>query len=64
MLFHSLVVAYIDPSAGGMRVQLLLAGTAGVAVLGNLFWTQIKATLGFKSKTPPESNGHDQPRGQ
>jgi CDP-diglyceride synthetase len=40
--------AYIDPSAGGMLVQLLLAGTAGVAVLGKLMWSRIKRMLGFK----------------
>jgi hypothetical protein len=38
--------AYIDPSAGGMLVQLLLAGTAGVAVLGRLFWGRIKRLFG------------------
>ena len=43
--------AYIDPSAGGMLVQLLLAGTAGVAVLARLFWMRIKRTFGV---APPE----------
>ena len=43
--------AYIDPSAGGMLVQLLLAGTAGVAVLGRLFWMRIKRVFG--GPTPP-----------
>ena len=50
MLFTDLLVCYIDPSAGGMLVQMLLAGTAGVAVLGKLFWTRIKTTLGFKAE--------------
>ena len=50
MLSHSFLVAYIDPSAGGMLVQMLLAGTAGVAVLGKLFWSRIKTTLGMKDK--------------
>jgi len=50
MLFDSLLVAYIDPSAGGMLVQMLLAGTAGLAVLGKLYWSRIKTTLGLKSK--------------
>jgi len=50
MHFHPFLVAYIDPSAGGMLLQLLLAGTAGVAVLGKVFWTRIKTTLGIKSK--------------
>ena len=49
-MLHSLLIAYIDPSAGGMLVQLLLAGTAGVAVLGKLYWTRIKTSLGMKSK--------------
>lgn len=43
--------AYIDPSAGGMLVQLLLAGTAGVAVLGKLFWMRIRRAIGM---APPE----------
>ncbi len=43
--------AYIDPSAGGMLVQLLLAGTAGVAVLGKLMWSRIKRVL-RRSRTP------------
>lgn len=54
--------AYIDPSAGGMLVQLLLAGTAGVAVLGKLFWTRIKRIFGASEtasspdiKSPPDA---------
>jgi hypothetical protein len=54
--------AYIDPSAGGMLVQLLLAGTAGVAVLARLFWTRIKRLFGAAdtlssadAKTPPDA---------
>ena len=31
-----------------MLVQLLLAGTAGVAVLGKLFWTRIKTVAGHE----------------
>jgi hypothetical protein len=55
--------AYIDPSAGGMLVQLLLAGTAGVAVLGKLFWTRITHLFGAsKPQAPPEAaqTGSDQ----
>ncbi len=53
MLSHRFLVAYIDPSAGGMLLQLLLAGTAGVAVLGKLFWTRIKTAVGIKDKPQP-----------
>jgi hypothetical protein len=44
--------AYIDPSAGGMLVQLLLAGTAGVAVIGKLFWQRIRRVFGATDTTP------------
>ena len=48
--------AYIDPSAGGMLVQLVLAGTAGLAVLGKLFWFRIKRMFGASDvKTGSES---------
>jgi hypothetical protein len=48
--------AYIDPSAGGMLVQLVLAGTAGLAVLGKLFWFRIKRMFGGSDvKTGSES---------
>jgi hypothetical protein len=54
--------AYIDPSAGGMLVQLLLAGTAGVAVLGKLFWARIRRFFGAAdsattsdTKLPPDA---------
>ena len=55
--------AYIDPSAGGMLVQLLLAGTAGVAVLGKLFWTRIKRIFGMTDPTDPgaSASGADRP---
>ena len=56
--------AYIDPSAGGMLVQLLLAGTAGVAVLGKLFWTRITHFFGVGKPTAPSETaetGSDQP---
>jgi hypothetical protein len=50
--------AYIDPSAGGMLVQLVLAGTAGVAVLGKLFWGRIKSLFGVReSETPASPSG-------
>ena len=40
------VFAYIDPSAGGMLMQLLLGGTAGVLVIGRLFWSRIRGLFG------------------
>lgn len=57
--------AYIDPSAGGMLVQLLLAGTAGAAVLVKLFWLRLRRMVGLPDKeseadqVPPHSAGND-----
>ena len=53
--------AYIDPSAGGMLVQLLLAGTAGVAVLGKLFWSRIKRIFGAAEAEPRVEGAQDPP---
>lgn len=43
--------AYIDPGAGGMMLQLLLAGTAGAAMVLKLFWRRI---VSFFRKGPTE----------
>ena len=56
--------AYIDPSAGGMLIQALLAGTAGVAVLGKLFWGRIRRLFGAADPEPSarsEPGGPEQP---
>ena len=54
--------AYIDPSAGGMLLQLLLAGTAGVAVLGKLFWVRIRRAVGLApAETQDTSTGEPAP---
>ena len=37
--------AYIDPGSGGMMIQLLLGGVAGVAVLVRLYWQRFLTLL-------------------
>jgi hypothetical protein len=44
--------AYVDPMAGGLLIQLLLAGAAGAAMVLRLFWRRIKA---FFTRSKPES---------
>ena len=34
--------AYIDPGVGGMLIQLLLGGIAGIAVIMKLYWERIR----------------------
>ena len=54
-----MIIAYIDPSAGGMLVQFLLAGTAGVAVLVKLFWSRLRGTFGLRDDSPPDATPTD-----
>ncbi len=35
--------AYLDPTTGSILLQGLLAGAAGVMVVGRLYWTRLKA---------------------
>jgi hypothetical protein len=42
--------AYIDPGAGSMLVQALLAAVAGVAVFGRSLWDRLKSWLRRKDK--------------
>jgi hypothetical protein len=44
--------AYIDPGSGGMLVQLLTGGAAGVIILARLYWRRLKDRLSPKSKAP------------
>lgn len=44
--------AYLDAGTGGMLLQLLLGGVAGIAVVGKLYWHRVKTALGFKVDEP------------
>jgi len=41
------VFAYLDPGTGGMLIQIILGGVAGLAVAGKLFWHQLKSFFRF-----------------
>ena len=48
--------AYIDPGVGSMILQIILGGFAGVAILGKLFWKNIKSFFrGRKTKEMDET---------
>lgn len=46
--------SYIDPGAGSMLLQLLLAGAAGLLIALKLYWKRIKVHLGFKAESDEE----------
>jgi hypothetical protein len=54
MTMH-LILAYIDPGAGSLLIQLLIGGLAGLAALVRFRWNRIKAA--FTRKPQEESNG-------
>ncbi len=43
----NLILAYIDPGAGSMILQLLLGGLAGLFVIGRIFRQRISKFFGF-----------------
>lgn len=49
------IVAYIDPGAGSLLIQLLIGGIAGLAALVKFRWNRIRAA--FSKKPQEESNG-------
>lgn len=49
--------AYVDPGSGGMMMQLLLGGVAGVTVLLRLYWQRFTTFIGVR-KADAESREH------
>lgn len=41
------MLAYLDPGAGSLILQLLAGGLAGIAVMGKLYWARVKRVLRF-----------------
>ena len=50
-----LTLAYIDPGAGSLLIQLLIGGLAGLAALVKFRWNRVKAV--FSKKPQEETNG-------
>lgn len=54
---RQLNLIYVDPTAGGMLLQVLLGGVAGIAVIVRLFWHRIMTALHLRGRA---SNSEDQ----
>ena len=51
------MLGYLDPGAGGMILQALAGGLAGLAVVGKLYWGRIKRALRIGRSDPiPEEH--------
>jgi hypothetical protein len=47
------VHAYLDPGSGSMLLQVLLGGTAAIAVILRLYWGRLLELLRIRSKDAP-----------
>jgi hypothetical protein len=45
-------LAYLDPAAGSLILQVLLGGIAGLALFLKLFWRRLLGWLGLDRKKP------------
>jgi hypothetical protein len=45
------VYAYVDPNTGGMLIQLLTGGLAGLAVLARLYWRKLRERIREGART-------------
>lgn len=50
ILMPSNAQAYVDPSTGGLLVQLVTGGIAGIAVLARLYWRRLRDSLFTRNK--------------
>ena len=67
LLMAAPAYAYVDPGTGGMLIQLVTGGIAGLLVLTRLFWSRIRDVFRRQPASPhtarpPDATpaGHDQ----
>ena len=64
MLFPSTARAYIDPGAGSIILQALLAALVALGVIAKIYWFRIKdfvSRIFSRSSATPENEGSKQP---
>jgi hypothetical protein len=50
-------LAYVDPGSGGMMMQLLLGGVAGIVVLLRMYWQRFTTFIGLRKADSETSDG-------
>ena len=56
--------AYLDPGTGSMLLQILLAGLAGMGVLGKLYWHRIRRLFGARDGEDEEREEKERSRAE
>jgi len=59
VMFAEPAFAYLDPGTGGMLIQIILGGLAGLAVAGKLFWHQLKSFFRPSRDDKPDSTSDE-----
>ena len=54
-VFPQAAHAYLDPGSGSMLLQIVLGGTAGLAVLIKLYWQRLLLVFGIGQAEDPTS---------
>lgn len=62
LLLPGVALAYVDPSAGSMFLQLLLGGVAGVIVIVKLYYRRLLTRLGWRPPEPDSPSPPAEPR--
>ena len=58
MMLDSLhLVAYLDPAAGSLLLQIILGGVAGLALVLKLFWHRILSLFGIRKPVDEAPEG-------
>jgi hypothetical protein len=64
LLISAPAYAYVDPGTGGMLIQLVTGGVAGLLVLARLYWRRMRELFGRDPSASHESSRQeDPPRG-
>jgi hypothetical protein len=55
------MIAYIDPGAGSLVLQAIVAAAAGAALALKLWWKRLRAALGLRAPSEPDDREDAQP---
>lgn len=55
------VILYLDPSSGGILLQVLFGGVAGIAVIVKLFWYRLASIFRWRPGARDPEPGRPEP---
>jgi len=58
-MFHNLQFAYLDPGAGSIAIQMVVAGALGAVMLVKIFWRKLTKPFRRRDGSPRETDAED-----